>query len=610
MGRIFIAIPLLLAVAALVHLSGAGDDGAVVSLDQQEPDDEAVTLDAAGHPRSAPLGLDDPAGGPLLAALRGKGPQAQLTLLKSPDWPLTGFHAGLAELLAGLMAADDETLRRLADGRLRRMGPRAALFVLPLLRDERTQVRRMAIYRLYDWRAREEEIPALDYFALLDDPDRTVANLAMNILSCGVAYEPRLAERLRKRATRPSKRREPAPLPPGAQFSSAGWIGPDFLAAEALARMGQGGVRILQALLADEEAAVRGMALRALALSSPEHLRDLVPDLERALSDEDEQVRAATLLVLDALEGDCVALLPRLLDFAEDEDGALVSQAIHILTEIGPPAQAAVPILLRHLRSPDEHLVDQAAGALGAIHGAPDLVLPALTTLLVEEGSDSAARAMSAYGPAGYRQALAIFRGDDPDARHAALLVFALQGGAAADVTPDLLPLLGGEDVFLRERAVRTVTAIGAKAAAAAPVLVEQMLREEDPLHPGLVGQALAALDTRGQAEMRRALQSEASPQRLLALHALRSFRGRMDFAADELEALLETGDADVREHVSQALMNAFEYPDGFARPPAGVNDGRLRELARKELTRQLALLVVHDRQAKEATLRALEGRR
>ena len=65
------------------------------------------------------------------------------------------------------------------------------------------------------------------------------------------------------------------------------------------------------------------------------------------------------------------------------------------------------------------------AVALGAIHARPDTVLPALQTLIQTEGSDAAARALATYGRAGYECARELLQGEDPDARHAALLVFA-----------------------------------------------------------------------------------------------------------------------------------------------------------------------------------------
>lgn len=193
------------------------------------------------------------------------------------------------------------------------------------------------------------------------------------------------------------------------------------------------------------------------------HLHEQAAPLLRGLS----SLRAADLLP------DAVPAVLRVLRGAPDHTRELVvDEALRTLTAFGPAARPAVPELRDLLDRPPAGLSAQAgaraAGALWAIEGDADAILPALCALL---------------------------GGPDPDGRHAAAAVVGGLGAAGAAAAGPLGALLWSADPWTRVEAAAALWRVTGDPGRAWPVL--RRAWAELPHARVRVAGALADLSTR-----------------------------------------------------------------------------------------------------------------
>src|SRR5262245_30705422 len=79
-----------------------------------------------------------------------------------------------------------------------------------------------------------------------------------------------------------------------------------------------------------------------------------VPELIKALNDEDWQVRNQAAVVLGVIGPDAKAAVPPLIEVLQNEDKYLRRNGAVALGKIGPEAKAAVPALIKVLKDKDE----------------------------------------------------------------------------------------------------------------------------------------------------------------------------------------------------------------------------------------------------------------
>src|SRR5262245_50409380 len=92
-----------------------------------------------------------------------------------------------------------------------------------------------------------------------------------------------------------------------------------------------------------------------------------VPDLIKALEDEDWEVRNQAAVALGVIGPEAKAAVPALIDVLQGEDKYLRSHAATALGKVGRQAGTAVPALTRALQDKDEDVRRNAAAALGQI---------------------------------------------------------------------------------------------------------------------------------------------------------------------------------------------------------------------------------------------------
>ena len=581
-GRVVLLAVLLLAISWLLFGAGWEDE----NLDQDEQDSPLEAGDApqlSGSKRKA-LGPEDAeeerrAAAAMLAELLNGDETAQLRVLQAHRG-VAPFNEALVKHLIALLQAKNPLLQWQARVKLQNMGVRIAPLIAPLFTSDVTELRLHALGLLGTWlqSGGKPELP--DLLILLEDPDRAVRQTTLALICAyGVPYEDALAKKLL------------ALLDTDPSGSSNG-------PAAGLARMGREGVALLLTRLDSPNLRTRVSVLSGLTSASPDLLKANIGALKHGLGDPEEQVKSAALWALIVLKGDCVECLGALQALLQDEALSLetVQGTVHVLELMGSRAAEAVPLLVERLDEHEEFIADSIAKALAAIAAYPDLVIPALTSLIEKEFSDAGAKALAAYGARGYRAARLAFEQGDEDVRYALLWTFATYGERAADAVPLLLPLITGDDYDARERAVGTVGFIGPRARAALPAIMDRLAEGPDVLTPQAASATLARMGPVGEEALRQALRSKKAKLRLQAAKVVQAFHGRSQFAYDELEALLDDKDVKVRRAaLLAATVTVFHWSGGGIPEEAGL-DPKVRA--------RLRAMLEHVSRDADATLR------
>lgn len=125
--------------------------------------------------------------------------------------------------------------------------------------------------------------------------------------------------------------------------------------------------------------------------------QDCLPALTKALSDPDVQMRRNSELVMIMLAGGYAGLrpkldirpaIPELMKAMQDQDKDVRAWAAHALAEIGPDAKDTVPLLIKQLADPEEGPRNTSCMALGRIGPAAKDALPALRAALNDPKKD------------------------------------------------------------------------------------------------------------------------------------------------------------------------------------------------------------------------------
>jgi hypothetical protein len=110
----------------------------------------------------------------------------------------------------------------------------------------------------------------------------------------------------------------------------------------------------------------------------------------------------AALMALQSLGPEAQGALPELLKIYDQNPSLQVQAGMpQVFGSIGPAAKAAAPSLLQNMNNSGEFRRITIVRALGAIHGEPDLVVPALVKLLKDPNFGVRMEAVSALGAFG-----------------------------------------------------------------------------------------------------------------------------------------------------------------------------------------------------------------
>ena len=329
--------------------------------------------------------------------------------------------------------------------------------------------------RARDLRLREQAVEALVPF--LKDPDARVRwNAALALGACRAGAKPALPALIAMLKSESGRVR----TDPRMQFNTVN---------------GQSGDVVYLPGRNDRGDKVAIAAILALGMIGPEATA-AVPELVRALRDDDPRVRWFAAGALASIGPGAKASVPALIEALRSkdvatggevtfwngamsrEDGPIRLAAAVALGRIGPESRAAVPDLVRALRDPDARVRSETAQALGAIGPAAGAAVAELVRMMSrdadDEVADLAAEALGRIGAAAVPAVSEILRGRDPDARIRAVKALGAAGPKAAAATADLLRALGDRDEELRTAAAAALGRIGhgPEAKAAIPALI------------------------------------------------------------------------------------------------------------------------------------------
>jgi HEAT repeat protein len=258
---------------------------------------------------------------------------------------------------------------------------------------------------------------------------------------------------------------------------------------------------------------LRIAAIQALGSFGPEAAQ-AVPELIRALRDEDRRVRwfaaealgligpdaeSAVPALIEALRSDAVATGDAGDDGDAVKDGPVRLMAAFALGKVGPAARAVVPELIAALSGPDSRVRGAAAQTLGQMGPAAREAIPHLIRLVARDretqGAEYAKGSINRLG-ADAGPALARALADaEPAVRLAAIEVLGELEDKAAVPVRELVRCLGDPDAQVRKAAAMIVQSSDdcAGAAAGIPRLVIALGDDDDDVS-GAARKSLAAI--------------------------------------------------------------------------------------------------------------------
>ncbi len=223
--------------------------------------------------------------------------------------------------------------------------------------------------------------------------------------------------------------------------------------------------------------------LESLANNAPGLVAPL-DELIALLNDRRPKVRLLGVQLIGRGGPEAAAAVPHVLSRLRDRDAEVRAAVPSALRRIGAPPGEAVPALRRALRDLSDNVRNHVIWCLGEYGPAAKSTVPALIAVLRDRTDpmrSSVPEALVRIAPDSPAVLRALIDALDDGPRFAGWAVRGLRalGPAAAAAVPDLRPLLGAEDGWVRWMAVEALGAIGPAAAEAVPDLIPR-LRETD----------------------------------------------------------------------------------------------------------------------------------
>jgi HEAT repeat protein len=283
-------------------------------------------------------------------------------------------------------------------------------------------------------------------------------------------------------------------------------------AIEAVARIGP---ESLAALVRDEDAVVRVMAMRRIAeceMKAPA----LVAAMRTHLDDPDFEARKfaiRTILANGALAED----VPELRASLAVGDPEVRAGAAHALGMVSSPSEDVVRDLARALADTGEYVRQAAAESLGKLKSSPAVALPALVRALDDKGFNVAATAATAIGAF---------------------------GEAAREVAPDLRRATACGDGWVEFRAAEALLAIERSSSVGVQTATRLLLHENGSIRREAVRLLGAAGGRVSIPDLVARLDDKAAGVRVAAANALSAFGAAAAPAAEALEKMTRARDA------------------------------------------------------------------
>jgi len=269
---------------------------------------------------------------------------------------------------------------------------------------------------------------------------------------------------------------------------------------------------------------IKADAAKALVLVSPGSGEGIAALL--TLLRQEDGAQGVAISALEELGPKAAAAVPALAAIATDPSSNYCFYATKALASINPQHPAILPAFIgllsaRSLRSVDRHAENEVITSLGLMGSKARPAVPALVKFLNDSSeeerqfagpAEKAAEAVGRIGPPAQDALLALIDAMKTEhyVRMAAAQSLVLMGTEAAPAIPELIAFLKTKET--RPWALRVLGAVGPKAQAAVPAIVEAM-NDANPFVVADAGSALLSIDPskRGVVEARLSAMREMS---------------------------------------------------------------------------------------------------
>jgi HEAT repeat protein len=317
----------------------------------------------------------------------------------------------------------------------------------------------------------------------------------------------------------------------------------------------------LNKALQDEDAEVREAAVRKFYWLGPQ-AKDAVPNLLVALQDEDAKVRAAAASIFTNLGPAADEAVPALLEaMFHDKDRRVRCSAANSLARVG---ERPIPHLVKALQDEDADIRRRAASAIGAHDPKRKDLIPALLALAHDEDPGvrcsvlGSLKELDSGNPQVFSALLEGLADPVPDVRRGCAYLFWEIGWNAAPATKALIALLQDKDAGVRRETLNALVKIGSLTHEQVPLLMA-FLQDDDS---GMRSDAAKALEQIGPGakaaveSLRRALKDPHRSVRWWAATALGGIGPDAKSAIPDLLNALKDDESLVRRCAKEALIS------------------------------------------------------
>jgi HEAT repeat protein len=290
---------------------------------------------------------------------------------------------------------------------------------------------------------------------------------------------------------------------------------------------------------------------------------EVVPELEKNLSDTDPQVVWRSVRALGDYGEEAVTAAPALRKLLTNSDPILQLHAALALGKVGDKSEETIDALVTAVGSPDGRVSRAAVAALKQLKPGPVKVAQALKKAMMAQDSAVAAQALEAIVELG-PQAVPLLNEalKEPTTAYMAAAAAEQIGPDAAGAVPELVAVLGKtKHSQLQIRVILALARIGAGAKSASPQILSVMKDSQDATVPVAGAFALGAI---GATDADEALKSAAASDKpFLAMVAAWSLaKIHPDDAAlkqqaiDKLNAGLKSADPAIQSAAEKGLKS------------------------------------------------------
>ncbi len=343
--------------------------------------------------------------------------------------------------------------------------------------------------------------------------------------------------------------------------------------------------------LDDEEPSVR-----VCAITKIEHLRisgDYIDELIRLLSDDNADVRAASIRALGSAGEPAMSALADIRGLIDDENESLRHWAVISTLRIGGADEDLFELLIEAVKSQDYWIGSTASNLAGLFGPAESGYIPELIEMVrggendTYQGRKFATRALCKIGRASLMPLLELLKNGSAEKEHNIYYVLRCMGSAAAPVLPDLMVLFEKGEEKQKKAVIQLLSAIGPE-----PGVIDTLLGIIETADALFVLDAVGALGQMGHEAvpyLTELLSDPDSKLRQRAASTLGSFNLR---AVESLPYLLDALD-DKEIQVRLAALSSIGYigsPDDIVIAKLiellGDRESRIRSSAAYALSR------------------------